>query len=110
MGEFRSGKIDLIIVTNIWSEGVDIPEIGALILAGGGKARHKAIQRIGRGLRVVPGKEYLAVVDFLDTHSEKYLLSHSRQRLRAVQDAGFRQETLTPKALMARIRKGDIRK
>ena len=109
MREFRAGRIDLIIVTNIWSEGVNVPEIGALILAGGGKARHKVIQRIGRGLRVVEGKNYLAVFDFLDSHSKKYLLGHSRQRLNAVEDAGFAHETLTHKQVTFRIRKGDIR-
>ncbi len=105
----RDGRITCAISTTIFDEGVNVPEIGALILAGGGKAPHKVIQRIGRGLRVVEGKDYLAVFDFWDSHSEKYLIKHSRQRLSAVKDAGFAQETLTPKQLTARIRKGDVR-
>lgn len=109
MEALRDGRITCAISTTIFDEGVNVPEIGALILAGGGKARHKVIQRIGRGLRVVEGKEYLAVFDIWDSHSDKYLIGHSQQRLRATQDAGFAQETLTPKQLMVRIRKGDIR-
>lgn len=109
MESLRDGRITCAISTTIFDEGVNVPEIGALILAGGGKARHKVIQRIGRGLRVVEGKDYLAVFDFLDSHSDKYLIGHSRQRLRAVQDAGFVQETLTLNQTLARVRKGDIR-
>ncbi len=103
------GTIKCLISTTIFDEGVNVPEIGALILAGGGKARHRVIQRIGRGLRVVPGKEYLAVFDFDDAHSPKHLLGHSRQRLQAVKDAGFTYQELTPKQTLARVRKGDVR-
>ena len=109
MEALRDGRLNCAISTTIFDEGVNIPEIGALILAGGGKARHKVVQRIGRGLRVVPGKDYLAVVDFWDGHSPKYLLGHSRSRLRAVQDAGFAQETLTPDELKRRLKSGDLR-
>lgn len=103
------GTTKCLISTTIFDEGINVPEIGALILAGGGKARHRVIQRIGRGLRVVPGKEYLAVFDFWDDHSPKHLLGHSRQRLRAVKDAGFTWQSLTPEETLARIRKGDVR-
>ena len=103
------GSAKCLISSVIFDEGVDAPEIGALILAGGSKARHRVIQRIGRGLRVAPGKEYLAVFDIYDSHSPKYLLPHSRQRLRAVRDAGFAWQELTPDEVMARLSTGDMR-
>ncbi len=103
------GSANCLISTVIFDEGIDVPEIGALILAGGGKAEHRVVQRIGRGLRVVPGKEYLAVFDFWDDHS-KFLLKHSRQRLGAVEDAGFETQELTVKETLARIKAGDIRR
>ncbi len=109
MHAMDDGRLNCVIATTIFDEGVNVPAIGALILAGGGKARHKVVQRIGRGLRVVEGKEYLAVFDIWDSHSEKYLLQHSRQRLGAVKDADYAHETLTPKQVMARIKKGDVR-
>ncbi len=110
MHAMDDGRLNCVIATTIFDEGVNVPAIGALILAGGGKARHKVVQRIGRGLRVVEGKEYLAVFDIWDGHGDKYLVKHARQRLRAVKDAGYDQETLTPKQVMARIKKGDIRR
>ena len=109
MHAMDDGRLNCVIATTIFDEGVNVPAIGALILAGGGKARHKVIQRIGRGLRVVEGKDYLAVFDIWDSHGDKYLVKHARQRLRAVKDAGYKQETLTSKQVMARIKKGDVR-
>ena len=109
MHAMDDGRLNCVIATTIFDEGVNVPAIGALIMAGGGKARHKVVQRIGRGLRVVEGKEYLAVFDIWDSHSEKYLIKHSRQRLGAVKDADYAHETLTPKQVMARIKKGDVR-
>lgn len=109
MKALGDGSIKCLISTTIFDEGVDIPEIGALILAGGGKARHKVIQRIGRGLRRYEGKEYLPVFDFMDDHSAKYLEHHSWQRLQAVKNAGFTHQELTPNELMGRIGTRDIR-
>ncbi len=109
MDALGNGTNKCLISSGILDEGVDVPAIGALVLAGGGKARHKVIQRIGRGLRVVPGKDYLAVFDFDDAHSPKYLLKHSRQRLQAVKDAGFAYQELTSNRVLAMIGTGDMR-
>jgi len=115
----EAGKLKCIIGTTIFDEGINAPRIGALILAGGGKARHKQIQRIGRGLRLVEGKEYLAVFDFIDDHSFRIrrddeepgiLAEHSHERLLAVKQADFDYETLTVAQVMARLDVGDIRK
>jgi superfamily II DNA or RNA helicase len=104
----RTGKIKCLITTTIFDEGVNAPEIGALILAGGGKARHKQLQRIGRGLRPAEGKDYLPVIDLWDDHSD-FLLGHSHERLEAVKGAGFDWEELTPDQILARIKHKDVR-
>ena len=58
-----------------------MPCIDVLILAGGGKAKIRLLQRVGRGLRTGAGKERLLVIDFANfTH--KWLLKHSLARLR----------------------------
>ena len=109
MDELVDGPTKCLISSSILDEGVDIPGIGALILAGGGRAGHKVIQRVGRGLRVVEGKEYLAVFDFGDEHAPKYLAGHGRKRLRAAKDAGFDWQKLTSEETLARIAAGDMR-
>jgi len=76
------GTVQVLIATTIFDEGVDIPAIDGLVFAGGGKAQHRYIQRLGRGMRPKRGKTGLEVVDFYDTHS-KIMWRHSEERLTA---------------------------
>lgn len=64
--EFNEGRIDALIGTSTLDEGVDIPSLSAVILAGGGKGRLKNIQRIGRSLRSKSGTNTSYVIDFRD--------------------------------------------
>jgi len=77
---FKAGETRILIATTILDEGVDVPNIDVLILAGGGKAKIRLLQRVGRGLRRGEGKVRLLVIDFANfTH--KWLLKHSLSRL-----------------------------
>jgi superfamily II DNA or RNA helicase len=78
---FRELKIDVLIANKIVDEGVDFPMMETLILASGGKAEHRQIQRIGRVMRTHEGKERATVFDFLDQGF--YLSKHSEGRLLA---------------------------
>ena len=64
--DFNDGKIDALIGTSTLDEGVDIPTLSAVILAGGGKGRLKVIQRLGRALRPKAGDNTALVIDFRD--------------------------------------------
>ena len=67
-------------------EGVDIPSVGAVVLAGGMKSRIKFIQRIGRGSRRKKvGPNYVYVLDFWDG-DHVYLRSHSKKRRAMAED------------------------
>lgn len=79
--EFANGEIQVLIATSILDEGVDLPAIDAIILAGSGKSTIKTLQRIGRGLRKSTSGRNLIIVDTIDFQS-KYLLQHSYQRLK----------------------------
>ena len=78
---FKAGRIDVLIASTILDEGFDHPALRFLVLAGGGKAEHRQVQRIGRGMRTAKDKERLVVLDFLD-HG-KYLGAHARGRAKA---------------------------
>ena len=72
--DFNEGKIDVLIGTSALDEGVDIPSLSAVVLAGGGKGRLKNIQKIGRGLRPKSVDNTTIIIDFRDrfnvvTHS-----------------------------------------
>ena len=74
----KSGEIDVLIASKIFDQGVDIPQLDALILAGSGKSSGRALQRIGRVIRKNEGKVRAIVVDFYD--NAKYLRDHSEVR------------------------------
>lgn len=74
----RSRRRNLLVTSKIADEGLDIPPLTYLILAGGGKAQHLTVQRVGRGMRTAEGKDGLFVFDFLDTG--KYLGKHADAR------------------------------
>ena len=74
--DFANGNLPVLIASTILDEGVDVPTIDSLIVAGSRKSRIRTMQRLGRGLR----GQRLVVVDFANlTH--KYLADHSLQRL-----------------------------
>ena len=79
IADLQSGKEKAIIATTIFDEGMDLPELMTIILAGGGKSKVAQLQRIGRGLRKASGKKEFTLIDFKDT-SGRILKSHSKQR------------------------------
>ena len=78
--QMKNGELDVMIASRIFDQGIDIPELDALILAGSGKSTARALQRIGRVIRRKKGKSNAVVVDFFDNC--KYLREHSQARYR----------------------------
>lgn len=90
-----AGVYDVLIGSSILDVGVDVPAVGMVILAGGGKAEVAQRQRIGRGLRAKKfGPNVCFIVDFLDSRN-KHLAKHSAQRRAIVeQTPGFAEGIL----------------
>jgi superfamily II DNA or RNA helicase len=86
--DLQSGKEKAIIATTIFDEGVDLPELRTLILAGGGKSTVAQLQRVGRGLRKAAGKHEVHVIDFNDM-SGAIMKRHSAARRKVWEDEGF---------------------
>jgi len=61
---FSDGEID-VVASTLLKEGVDLPEVNAIILAHGGKSSVETLQTIGRALRPSGGDDAL-VVDVKD--------------------------------------------
>jgi superfamily II DNA or RNA helicase len=76
--KMKNGELDVLVASKIFDQGIDIPELSALILAGSGKSPGRALQRIGRVIRGFSGKKDAIVVDFMDDC--KYLKEHSKMR------------------------------
>lgn len=75
-----SGEIDGIIGTTILDVGVDVPAIGLVQLAGGGKAEVALRQRVGRGLRAKKALANVAFIVDYTCNSNHTLREHSKQR------------------------------
>ncbi|HHT4259142.1 TPA: DEAD/DEAH box helicase [Klebsiella variicola] len=93
--ELASGRIDVLIGSTILDVGVDVPSVGSVIIAGGGKAEVELRQRVGRGLRKKKGRDNVCfIADFIDT-SNKYLISHSYERKHIIESTpGFSEGLL----------------
>lgn len=89
----KEGRVDFLIGTTILDVGVDVPAVGVVMLAGGGKAEVAIRQRIGRGLREKKdGSPNVAfILDFADDFNT-HLKGHYKSR-RAIIEAteGFNE-------------------
>ena len=77
--QMKDGKLHTIIGTSLADEGLDIPILDTLILAGGGKSSVRALQRIGRIIRLHPDKKNPLVIDLVD--NARFLNNHARKRI-----------------------------
>ncbi|MDO8610945.1 MAG: helicase-related protein, partial [bacterium] len=75
----REKKILICIASTIGDEGLDIPTLNCVIIAGGGKSPIKCKQKVGRAIRMYPEKKMSIIFDFLD--KGKYLTRHSKKRM-----------------------------
>lgn len=74
----KRGICRCLVASTIADEGLDLPILDTLILAGGGKSSTRAFQRVGRVLRLHENKEKAVVFDFIDY--TPMLRRHSRER------------------------------
>lgn len=82
----KKDKVVAIVMQQIITAGIDV-FIHNLINAAGSKAEHNIIQRMGRGLRLAPDKEYLDYYDFY-FNTNKYLTNHSEKRIKVLTNEG----------------------
>ena len=68
-----------IAISKIFSTGVNIKNLHYIVFAGGGKAKIKILQSIGRGLRKHESKDKLTIVDIAD--QLKYGYQHMVKRM-----------------------------
>ena len=85
----------LMIGSPIFREGVDIPQLDALVIGGGGLSDSMVLQEVGRSLRRRPDKPTVFIYDVLDGPSKDsldYLTKHTLARMALYKKEGFSQE------------------
>ena len=66
--QLQSGAVKVIFTVDVFNEGVDIPEIGAVMMLRPTNSTVIFLQQMGRGLRTAAGKTNLQVIDFVGNH------------------------------------------
>ena len=66
--------LDYIFSVDIFSEGVDIPEINQVIMLRPTQSPVVFVQQIGRGLRKAEGKEYVVILDFIGNYKNNFMI------------------------------------
>jgi len=77
LDELREGVKRCIIGTTLFDEGIDVPRLDAVLMAGGGASATRVYQRIGRTLRLKDGKDRALAIYF--HHDARYLDKHARK-------------------------------
>ncbi len=66
--------LDYIFSVDIFSEGVDIPEINQVIMLRPTESPIVFIQQLGRGLRKFEGKDFVVILDFIGNYKNNFLI------------------------------------
>lgn len=62
---FRNGDVSTMVTIDMFNEGVDIPEANVIVFLRTTQSETIFLQQLGRGLRKLPGKEEVMVLDFV---------------------------------------------
>lgn len=73
-GEDGDDALDYILSVDIFSEGVDVPEINQIIMLRPTQSPIVFIQQLGRGLRKAENKEYVVVLDFIGNYKNNFMI------------------------------------
>lgn len=76
--KFREGRYRVIVASNVFDEGVDIPDASVAIIVGGYGTRRQFIQRLGRVLRKREGKR-AEIIELVTRYTSDYRLSVRRR-------------------------------
>ncbi len=87
--QLANGRLDFIVATRVFSEGVNIPSLRTVISAQAGKSVVTTLQQIGRGMRVTATKKTMTLWDFGDKGDHKFN-EHAKARIAAYQREGYR--------------------
>lgn len=63
--KFRNNELKILFTCDLFNEGVDFPDVEALLFLRPTESRTIFTQQMGRGLRLSEGKNYVTVLDFI---------------------------------------------
>lgn len=72
--QLETDILEYIISVDIFNEGIDIPCVNQIVMLRPTQSAIIFVQQLGRGLRKVPNKSYLTVIDFIGNYSNNYMI------------------------------------
>ena len=75
LSDFRHGKIQFLLVVNMFNEGIDVPDTGVVVFLRSTESETIFLQQLGRGLRKLPGKSKVTILDFVANCERLQMLS-----------------------------------
>jgi superfamily II DNA or RNA helicase len=87
LAALERGDLEAIICTSVFQEGIDVPCLRSVIVGTAGKSAIAAVQRLGRGMRALEGKDTFELWDIYDL-GNKWMAKHARARERAYRKEG----------------------
>ncbi len=75
MLEEENSSIQYIFSVDIFNEGIDIPSVNTVLLLRPTESSIIFIQQLGRGLRKLPDKEFVTVLDFIGNYKKSFLMA-----------------------------------
>lgn len=92
--KLNNKKIELVIATQVFGMGTNIPTVDCVALASARKSEIDTLQKIGRGRRKTNLKEELIVIDSIDhirsiKRYHKYFYTYSLERMKIYREKGW---------------------
>lgn len=97
LNRLAAGAIQVLIGSTILDVGVDVPAVGCVILAGGGKAEIALRQRVGRGLRAKKDAANVCMVVDFEDNLNNHLRGHSIERRLIIENTPGFVEGILPR-------------
>lgn len=88
----RRREVNFLFVVDLYNEGVDIPEVDAVLFLRPTESLTVFLQQLGRGLRLTEEKDYLTVLDFVGQMHRKFRFDLRLKALSMHPEADVRSE------------------
>ncbi|WP_461213056.1 DUF3427 domain-containing protein [Lacticaseibacillus sp. GG6-2] len=96
VAKLTAGELQYIITVDIFNEGVDIPILNQIVMMRPTKSSIIFLQQLGRGLRKLPDKESVTILDFIGNYDENYMIPMAFDRSHTSNKEKIRKQIISP--------------
>lgn len=74
IAQFRDNKFAVVFTVDLFNEGIDFPDLRALLFLRPTESKTVFMQQLGRGLRLCSGKERVVILDFIGNYKKANMI------------------------------------